>query len=181
MATDLHVPSLDITFADAGEMAASFDAVVKEARNEGVFVSVSVDRETKAINPPTVVNARANDLQAAIDASNASLARIEALVVLAEEAAEVTKAATKAIRFGSNSVNVLRPQDGSNAEQLGAELVDLTAAALIATVIDPTFENVVSKIIDGDSDTDIVISGATKIAKNSTYIRDNKAVKELLA
>ena len=51
------------------------------------------------------------------------------LTCLAEEGSEVTKEATKALRFGINDTNFLKPDGPNNAERLVDELNDLMAVA----------------------------------------------------
>lgn len=51
------------------------------------------------------------------------------LVCLAEEGSEVTKDATKSLRFGLQDRNVLDPAGPTNVERLVAELNDLLAVA----------------------------------------------------
>lgn len=55
-------------------------------------------------------------------------AKHEALVVLAEECAEVVKAVTKLLRHGSQACDPTAPQRGTNLDMLRKELGDVIGA-----------------------------------------------------
>lgn len=72
----------------------------------------------------------------------------ELYTMLCEEASEVIQSATKILRFGEDSFNPYKPEDGTNIQQLREEVVD------ILSVIE-MLKNVSTSPIKGPSEYEI--------------------------
>lgn len=132
----IYVKELDHTYASTEDLVKAVNIAVSGARDNGVDICYAVD-ENGEESGPWVVNTRADALEEELKEARAVLARMEPLIIIAEEASGVIEAASRAARLGYDVIHQNEEENTSsetNTGCLNCKIGDLISAIGIASI-----------------------------------------------